>query len=144
MKFRASIALLISLLAALLLSGCGLLAKDPPGVGSVTLTDQVQEGSMAPVSTLDSFTTNHKVIYAAALVQNARKGTELEARWTFEREGAFIPVDSSTVTFPRDGKENYVAFSLKAVTTFMPGTYKVEILLDGKPIREQSFKIAGT
>ncbi|HWI61117.1 MAG TPA: hypothetical protein VNT75_04750 [Symbiobacteriaceae bacterium] len=144
-KLRASIPLLVSLLAALLLSGCSLLAKDPPGVGSLTLTDKVQEGSMAPVSQLDAFTSAHKVIYATVLVQNPRKGTQVTARWTFDREGSgtFIAVDESSVTFPQDSTENYVAFSLKAVSAFLPGTYKVEVLLDGKPVREQTFKVTG-
>jgi len=130
--------------AAILLGGCSLLSQSPPAVGPVTLTDKVAEKTMAPLNPTDKFSTATQLIYASALVQNARKGTRVDAEWTFDKEGqgTYVPVDSSGVTFPQAGKENYVAFSLKAVTTFMPGTYKVRILLDGKPAREATFTIA--
>lgn len=144
MKLRASIWLTsLLLLSAVLLGGCSLLAKNPPGVVSVTLTDQVKEGSMAPANARESFPNSTQLIYASALVSNPQKGTKVEARWTFDKEGQgnYVPIDSSSVTFPEARKENYVAFSLKAVTTFMPGTYKVQILLDDKPAREATFTI---
>lgn len=143
MKFRASAWLACLLLTLLLLSGCSLLAKDPPSVLSITMTDQVQEGSMEPVGSLDSFPASTKLLYAVALIKSPRQGTKVDAEWTFDQEGtgAFKPVDASSVTFPQAGRQNYVAFSLKAVTAFIPGTYKVTILLDGKPSQDLTFKI---
>jgi len=131
------------LLSAVLLGGCSPLAKNPPGVVSVTLTDQVKEGSMAPENARESFASSTQLIYASALVSNPRKGTKVEARWTFDKEGqgTYSPIDHSDVTFPDARKESYVAFSLKAVTTLMPGTYKVQILLDDKPAKEATFII---
>jgi hypothetical protein len=142
-KFRASAWLICLLLAAFLLGGCSLLAQDPPSVLSITMTDQIKEGTMEPVRTLESFPTSAKLLYAVALVKSPRQGTKVDAEWSFDQEdsGAFKPVDGSSVTFPKAGKQNYVAFSLKAVTTFNPGTYKVTILLDGKPARDLTFKI---
>jgi hypothetical protein len=142
-KFRASAWLVCLLLAASLLGGCTLFAQNPPSVVSIAMTDQVKEGTMEPVRTLDSFPASAKLLYAVALVKNPGQGTKVDAEWTFDQEGtgAFKPVDSSSVTFPKAGKQNYVAFSLKAVTTFIPGTYKVTILLDGKPAQDLTFKI---
>lgn len=143
MKFRASAWLVCLLLAAFLLGGCSLLAKDPPSVLSITMTDQVKEGTMEPLNTLESFSASAKMLYAVALIKSPREGTKVDAAWTFDQEGtgAFKPVDTSSVTFPKAGKQNYVAFSLKAVTAFIPGTYKVTILLDGKPAQDLTFKI---
>lgn len=140
MKFRAT-ALLICLAAIVLTLGC---AAVSPGIVSVTLTDQVEEQTMAPKAPRDSFTTATTMIYAATLVSNPRKGTQVEAQWTFAKDGqgSPVPVDSSSVTFGAASAQNYVAFSLKAVTTFLPGTYKVQILLDGKPARDVTFTIA--
>lgn len=98
---------------------------------------------MEPIRTLDSFPASTKLLYAVALVKNPSQGTKVDAEWTFDQNGtgAFTPVDASGVTFPKASKQNHVAFSLKAVKDFIPGTYKVTILLDGKPAKDLTFKI---
>jgi hypothetical protein len=133
------------MLTLLPLGGCSVLKSAPPAVVSVTATDQVDAKTMAPVRAVDTFPKDVKLIYASALVTNPVKGTRVEARWGYDKEGtgSFVPVDDKSVDFPAASKQNYVAFSLKPVTTFFPGTYKVEILLDGKTTKELTFKVAG-
>jgi hypothetical protein len=139
-KLRPYLLLLSLLLAASLLAGCGLFVSNPPSVGAVTLTDKVDASTKAPLTSLTKFPKESKLMYVSARVENARKGTRVEARWYYDKEGNghYGVVDTATVTFDVQG-DRYVAFSLAAATTFPAGKYKVEIYLDDKLVKEQPF-----
>lgn len=140
MKLRRYMVLLSFLLAAGLLAGCGLFASQPATVGAVTLTDKVNPTTRAPLTSLTKFPRDSKLMYVSSRVENARKGTKVEARWYYDKEGngQYGIVDTATVTFDVQG-DRYVAFSLAAATTFPTGKYKVEIYLDGKLAKELPF-----
>lgn len=125
-------------LAALLLGGCGLTKADPPSIGSLTVTDRVEEPTKAPGTPLTTFPSQSTHFYASVQVLNPAKKTRVMARWYFDQK----LIDEYEVTFERPG-DRYVAFKLQSETAkpFPPGSYKVEILLDGKLVEQKSFQV---
>lgn len=142
MTFRAPLWLVSLLLVALVLAGCSR-EKEPPALVSATMTDKVHEQTKAPLNPMTSFPSGSTLLYLSALVSNPAKGTVVEARWLYDREGKgnFANVDNTPVTFEKPARQQYVAFSLQAATVFPAGAYKVQILLDGKMVKEVAFTV---
>jgi hypothetical protein len=141
-KFRLMGILLSLVLIAVTLSGCGLLSQEPPSVASVTLSSQVDDRTKAAVNPVTSFPTKSKQLFASVRVEDPQPGTKVEARWLYDQDGdgSFKVVDVAEVSFTEKGNR-YVAFSLRAPTTFPDGRYKVQVLLDGEQAQEVSFQI---
>jgi hypothetical protein len=135
---------LVCLVLAVLTVGCGPgRSSAPASIASVTLTDQVDEVSRAPVRSVTAYPAGAKVMFVSALVKSPQKGTKVEAQWFYDKEGkgTFVPVASSPVTFEEASRDKYVAFKLEATETFPAGAYKVQVSLDGKMAKEIAFKV---
>jgi hypothetical protein len=123
-----------ALLLLSLLAGCSLIRQDPPSVHSITMTDQVEPHSKAPIHSVTTFPKNTRQLYASVRVLRPRKGSKIEGRWYYDkdRKQNFRLVNSADVIFDRSSKERYVAFTLTSDQPFPPGAYKVEVLLEGQ------------
>jgi hypothetical protein len=130
------------LLISLLLMGCSPFQAEPPAIGTVTLTEKIDEHTKAPLGTTVRFPAGSKVIYLSAQVTHPRPGTKLEARWLYDREGSgqFHLIDGTELTFPAKG-DRYAAFRLAAKDAFPSGQYKVELYLEGQKVKELPFPI---
>lgn len=140
MTVRAPLWLISLLLVALSLTGC---SKEPPSLVSATLTDKVDDVTKAPLNPMTSFPQGSKLLYLSTLVKNPVKGTKVEARWLYDKEGKgnFATIDTSSVPFDDAARQRYVAFSLEAATVFPAGAYKVQVLLNDQLIKEVAFSV---
>lgn len=137
-KVRFLFGTLLLTLVLHLLTGCGILKKDPPTIASLTLTDKVDERRKSALIPRTSFPRETREFFASVQVLNPRKGTIVKAEWYFERK----LVDESDVTFDVAG-DRYVAFNLVTASNkpFPNGPYKVKIFLDGKMTHEMDFRV---
>ncbi len=142
MKRPAALTLVGALLLATLLAGCSLLSRQPPSVDPIAMTDQVDPKTRAPLRTVEAFPAGTKELFATVRVRNPVKGTKVEARWFYDKEGTgrYHPVESAGVTFQEPGSR-HVAFSLVTRDGFPAGSYKVQVFLDGEMVREKRFRV---
>lgn len=135
---RAIIGVLLLSLAAALVGGCGLLSKGPAAVASLTLTNQVNEKTKEAVRPVQGYPAGTTQFFASVKVVSPQKGTKVAARWLFE--GKLI--DEWPLEFQTTG-DRFVAFHLlsNGNQPFPNGSYRVEILLDGKQVQQQDFKV---
>lgn len=135
---RARKRIVLLVLAAILLGGCGLFSKEPVTVTSLTLTDQVDEKTKQAVRPVQSYPAGATQFFASVKVINPQKGTKVTARWLFEGK----LVDEWPLEFQSTG-DRFVAFNLvsNGNQPFPPGSYRVEILLDDQPKLQQDFKV---
>ncbi|HEY3369153.1 MAG TPA: hypothetical protein VGK74_29210 [Symbiobacteriaceae bacterium] len=143
MKFRLRLWLLSLTLIVAILSGCSL-TKEPPKVGTVTLTDQVDSSTKAAKTALTGFPKGTRLMYVSVQVLNPRKGTKVEVHWFYDKDsnGQYNRVDAADVTFDTASRDRYAAFSLEAANPpFPPGAYSVQVFLDGQQVRELKFKV---
>lgn len=140
MRYRLPICLTTLVLAAAILAGCGLLTGRPPSIGTLTLTDRVDERTQAALNPLTNLPHDTTRIFLSVQVENARKGTRVEGRWLYDKlgQGNYGMIDRAEVTFDVTG-DRYVAFSLTAATPLPPGAYKAVVYLDGKQAAERAF-----
>ncbi len=138
MKLRLLGALLFLALGANLLAGCSLYTKEPPAIGSLTVTDKVNERTKEPIGAVSNFPPKPLQFFASAKILNPRKGTRVQARWYYEDK----LVDEADVQFEATG-DRYVAFNLIAAQNkpFPSGQYQVRLFLDGKPQQQLDFKV---
>jgi hypothetical protein len=131
------------MLAVLLISGCSMISKDPPSLTSATLTNKVDEKTKAPGAAVTSFPAQTKQFFVSTLIKNPKKGTKVEARWQFDEQGQgnFTNVDTAEVSFDKESRQRYAAFSLTPTTSFPPGSYRVQIYLDGTLAKEIVFQV---
>jgi len=134
---QRSIVMLVTVMA-LLLSGCGLVSSDPPAIGSLTLTNQVDEHTKAATTPLTTFPAQTSQFYASVHVLNPIKQTKVMARWYYDQK----LVDEYELAFDVKG-DRYVAFQLtsSAGKPFPAGSYKIEVLLDGQLAQQQEFRV---
>jgi hypothetical protein len=134
---QGSIALFLTVMA-LLLTGCGLVKSDPPAIGSLTLTDRIDEHTKAATSPRDGFPAQTGQFFASVQVLNPVKQTKVMARWYFDQK----LIDEYELTFDVTG-DRYVAFQLTSAADkpFPSGPYKVEVLLDGRLVEQKEFRV---
>ena len=77
-------------------------------------------------------------VYVSFWVADAPVGTELKARWT-DPKGAVITEDKIVTDTPGGG---YSEFHAAKKSGWAPGTYKVEILVNGQPAGETTFTVS--
>jgi hypothetical protein len=89
------------------------------------------DANNAPTALADTFSPSQKTIYVVAEAKQVAPGTRLAASWT--RDGT--PVEVSNEVVAQQGYRNTnIEFHLNAGTDgFAPGSYKVELLVNGKP-----------
>jgi hypothetical protein len=126
----------VSLKAALVVAICVLGAcrsNDPLVVNTI----QLGRG-LNPDNTVNGHTTRFKptdTIYVSVLTDNAGSGT-VAARWTFA--GRVVSEPQKEVSYRGAAATE---FHIQNSGGFPAGEYKVEILLDGKPIATREFRV---
>lgn len=122
----------------LLLTGCGLVNSDPPAIGSLTLTDRIDEHTKAATSPRDGFNAQTSQFYASVKVLNPVQQTKVMARWYYDQK----LVDEYELAFDVKG-DRYVAFQLTSAAgkPFPAGPYKIEVLLDGTLVEQKEFRV---
>ena len=148
---RSYAVMTITLLMALVLSGCGLFGgaarereqeneEVTQGIdlGDVVMAEGIGDGN-APVNETDSFSASQDVIYVVAEVDFIEEGTTLFARWFRDDQ----PLeDSSEIVADRDYQDTYLEFHLENLQNrFESGDYSVQILANGNPVAEVDFTI---
>jgi hypothetical protein len=148
--------LVVALLAAAVLAApaCKSKPKVPPPPTStnttVTPTTPSQAVSVVNVavgraigidkrvtSPVDTFSPND-TIYASVETQGASPSTTLSARWTFQ-DGQTVSEETQSIapTGPA-----ITEFHVSKPDGLPPGSYKVEIMLDGASVRTATFKVS--
>jgi hypothetical protein len=77
-------------------------------------------------------------VYVSMWTASAPVGTEITARW-FGPDGQQVTEDKVVTDRPGDG---YTSFHAANVNGWAPGTYRVEILLNGAPAGSTTFTIS--
>ena len=128
--------LLIGLIVAAALSG-GELSFTTANVAEAYTTSGVDPVSGEPLDHTDTFSEWASGIYAAAYIKNAPDDTEVTAIWYH------IPTDSSLASEDvlSVSGNTWISFSLTNPNGFTPGTYKIEILIDGKVAETLEFQV---
>lgn len=105
-------------------------------VERITSTKSVQ----ADKSPGEAATTFGKkdTVYVSFWVADAPVGTELKARWT-DPKGNLLTEDKIVTDKPGAG---YTEFHAAKKSGWAPGTYKVEILLNGQPAGSTTFTVS--
>jgi hypothetical protein len=94
--------------------------------------------SLNPDRSVGSHSTTFKpsdTIYAAVLTSGSGSAT-ISARWSYA--GRIVSEPQKSVTYKGDAATE---FHIQNSGGFPPGDYKVEILLDGKPVGSRGFRV---
>jgi len=89
------------------------------------------EGAFAP----------HDTVYAAVVLAPPSPAADVTARWTAP-DGAVVSETTQTVT-PSDA-EAVTQFQVVKPEGLAPGTYKLEIVVDGQVVSTKEFTVSGT
>lgn len=118
------------------------IATTSPGFPiKITMAEATSGAAQEPVNPTRTFKTN-SVIHAVVAIQNAPKNTEFEAIWTALDTGGAADCNSSIDTYniESDGTRN-LDFNLTPTGSWPPGTYQVQIAVNGKTALVQSFSV---
>jgi hypothetical protein len=144
-------AVLVLLMLALTLSGCGLFnqtqsggTQTGPAVSQGAVFDRIVTSEQigdrnAPVNETDTFNAEQNRIYVVAEAQKIDSGTTMFARWS--RDGKPFE-DSTEITANQNYANTFVEFHLEPVQgTFDPGQYTVQLFVNGNPDKQASFTV---
>ncbi|HWB60690.1 MAG TPA: hypothetical protein VG733_14440 [Chthoniobacteraceae bacterium] len=93
----------------------------------------------APTALADTFSPSQKAIYVVAEAKQVAPGTRLSATWS--RDGTPVQV-SDEVVATQGYHDTNIEFHLNpGAGGFAPGSYKAQIIVDGKPGPEASFTV---
>ena len=126
-------AIAAALLAALVCCTGACRSNEPLRVNTI----QLGRG-LNPDNTVSGHTTRFKptdTIYVSVLTDNAGSGT-VSARWTFA--GRVVSEPTKDVSYRGAAATE---FHIQNSGGFPPGDYRVEIVLDGKPIASREFRV---
>lgn len=97
------------------------------------------DANNAPTALADTFSPTQKTIYLVAEARDVAAGTRLAASWT--RDGTPVQVSDDIVTSQPYHNSN-IEFHLNAGTDgFTPGSYKVQLIVNGQPGPSASFSV---
>ncbi len=105
-------------------------------VEKIAVAKSVQ-ADKSPGETATSF-GKKDTVYVSFWVADAPVGTELRARWT-DPKGNLLTEDKIVTDKPGAG---YSEFHAAKKSGWAPGTYKVEILLNGQPAGSTTFTVS--
>lgn len=120
------------LLAALVLLGA--CSRGPLTVTAVQVGKSVNSDSSVAVHSTSFKPAD--TVFAAALSAGSGSG-ELTARWSFN--GRQLSEESRRVSYTKDAA---TAFHLQYPAGLPPGDYTVEMLVDGRPAGERTFRVS--
>jgi hypothetical protein len=140
-------ALAASLVLVLLASACGRDRAEapaertaPPAAAAVEVTDVELGTSVGSdrriVDATDTFRSTD-TIYVSVLTRGSAARSELTARFTYE-DGQLV--DESTQTISPTGSDA-TEFHVSKPDGWPAGDYEVEILLDGRSVEREGFKV---
>lgn len=143
--------LLLLVLVATLLSGCGLFNRaerqranenaaitEGADLGRIVMAEGIGQNN-EPVGETDSFSASQDYIYMVAEADYIAQGTTLFARWS--RDGEPFE-DSSEITADQDYQDTYVEFHLENLQSRMEsGDYSVQLFVNGNPVEEIEFTV---
>jgi hypothetical protein len=125
---------LTRLLTLFTLLGAAACSQRPLEIGTIQLGRSLNEDS-----TVASFTTVFKpsdTIYVSVKTTDMGSGT-IAVKWFYN--GHSVGERSKTVSFKI---ASATEFHMQSATGFPPGSYSVEVTVDGKPAGQRSFTVA--
>lgn len=110
-------------------------AAKPPVLDPVMWAKAIDPKTGAPATTVTSFLTTDRIVYAVLQAPDLPKGATLSATWSFN--GAPLTIPPQTVTITHEERSSWVEFHLAWTGTgnWPDGTLKISIAVDGKPAR---------
>ena len=120
---------MIVVLLAIGVGGC----RPPLHLGTLQLGSRLNGDN-----TIGTHTTRFKPddrIFAAVLTDQTGAST-IAARWTYN--GQMVSEEARKVAYKGPGA---TAFEFKSATAFPVGDYKVDILIDGRPVTSRDFRV---
>jgi hypothetical protein len=106
----------------------------------------VQDGSLAPLGTADTFSPDQGVYHAVVSIQDAPSGTNFKVVWTAVDTGGALAANHQLgdYTLTADGTK-YLDFTYKPSGGKMPvGSFKVEIFVNGDLARTLDFTVSAS
>lgn len=97
-------------------------------VAEAYMASQINESTSEPVVKTESFSQSDTIIYATARIKNVPSDTKVSAIWYYIPTGDSLRSENDIVA----DSDMWVQFSLANEKGFIPGEYKVEILLNDK------------
>lgn len=89
------------------------------------------DANNAPTALADTFSTSQKTVYVVAEAKEIAPGTRIAASWT--RDGSPVEV-SNEVVATKGYRNTNIEFHLNSGPNgFVPGIYKVQLLVNGAP-----------
>jgi hypothetical protein len=107
-------------------------------VASITLGDAVTPDHKVRKE-VTSFAPNQKTIYVSVETSGSTAGATLNAKWSY-LEGNGQLVNSVSQSIVADGPAT-TTFRVQNPDLWPVGKYKVDILLDGKPVQSKTFEV---
>ena len=150
--------LIVAIAGALALSACGkneetaapppvstpapapVPATPPPAAASVTVASVDLGTAVGPDQKVTAATTTFApkdTIYAAVSTTGTAPNAVLNAKWTYQ-DGQTVNESSQTIAPNGDA---VTSFHISKPDGWPPGSYKVEILLDGKSVASKAFTV---
>jgi len=115
-------------------------APEPAGVTANSITLGKAVGDDKKISTPAEIFGKRDTIYAAVDTTGTGKAT-LKAKWTYSKGGESTVVNEESRTIDATGPAT-TEFHITKLDGWPAGDYKVEFLLDDKPIGSKEFKVA--
>jgi len=106
--------------------------------GKVVTASDV-DSSNAPTALADIFSTQQKTIYVVAEAKSVAPGTHLSANWF--RDGQAVQTSNEVVAAQGYQNTNIEFHMNPGADGWLPGSYKVQIIVNGRPGPEASFTI---
>ena len=106
--------------------------------GKVVIAADV-DSSNAPTALADTFSTQQKTIYVVAEAKEVAPGTRLSANWY--KDGQALQVSNEVVAAQGYHDTNIEFHMNPGADGWLPGSYKVQIIVNGNPGPEASFSI---
>lgn len=97
------------------------------------------DSSNAPTALADTFSTQQKTIYVVAEAKEVAPGTRLSANWF--KDGQALQVSNEVVAAQGYHDTNIEFHMNPGADGWLPGSYKVQIIVNGNPGPETSFTI---